>query len=129
MGENSARLTAYRPLDAATDRAGLVVGDRVVDLVAALGHRLDADRPGVAEWLREPGRLELFLALDGWEELVADARGADGEGHALAEVTLRPPVRRPEKIIGVGLNYLSHADEAERAAPDSRSCSPSSPTR
>jgi acylpyruvate hydrolase len=110
-------LASYRPPGATGDRAGVVVGDRIVDLAAAVGDRLDpADARG-ADWLRAPGRLELFLALHGWPDLVAAATDT-APAHALADVTLRPPVQRPEKIIGVGLNYVSHADEAERAVPE-----------
>ncbi|GAA1875059.1 fumarylacetoacetate hydrolase family protein [Asanoa iriomotensis] len=108
-------LASYRPRDAHHDRAGVVVGDHVIDLVAAIGDQLDD--PSAADWLRAPGRLELFLALDAWPDLVAAAAAA-APHHDRADVTFLPPVRRPEKIIGVGLNYVSHADEAERAVPE-----------
>jgi acylpyruvate hydrolase len=108
-------LAAFRVPGEDRDRGGVVVGDRVVDLSAALGNDHDG-RTGIHEWRRAPGRLELFLAVEGWPELVATAQ--DGPYVPLAEVVLRPPVTRPQKIIGVGLNYLSHADEAARDAPE-----------
>lgn len=37
--------------------------------------------------------------------------------HSLAAVTLGPPVRRPGKIVCVGLNYRDHASETEMAIP------------
>jgi len=116
-----AGLAAFRRPGSSADRAGLVVGDRLLDLSDALDERtLPPDRAGAARWRREPGRLELFLAVEGWEDLVAVAADAVDPAAtvALADVTLRPPVCRPEKIIGVGLNYVSHADEAERDLPE-----------
>jgi 2-keto-4-pentenoate hydratase/2-oxohepta-3-ene-1,7-dioic acid hydratase in catechol pathway len=57
-------------------------------------------------------------------ELVATGRPgevaeADGEGVALAEVQLLPPVPDPEKIIGIGLNYAEHAKEGRTEPPSS----------
>lgn len=37
---------------------------------------------------------------------------------SLAETTLHAPVPRPSKIIGIGLNYQQHVDEAGRATPE-----------
>jgi 2-keto-4-pentenoate hydratase/2-oxohepta-3-ene-1,7-dioic acid hydratase in catechol pathway len=37
----------------------------------------------------------------------------------LADVVLGPPVPRPQKSFGVGLNYAAHAAEGGREAPDS----------
>lgn len=42
----------------------------------------------------------------------------DGPAMPLGEADLAPVVPRPEKIIGVGLNYPSHADEAQLPVPD-----------
>lgn len=118
-------LAAYRAPDTApgtasgaADCAGVVLGDRLIDLTDALDGQLDRDNPQVADWIRTPGRLELFLAIDGWEDLVAAAAASDRPTRPITEVTLRPPVTRPQKIIGVGLNYVSHADEAERVVPE-----------
>ena len=38
----------------------------------------------------------------------------DGEGLALADVTLLPPIPQPGKILCVGMNYASHRDEMGR---------------
>jgi 2-keto-4-pentenoate hydratase/2-oxohepta-3-ene-1,7-dioic acid hydratase in catechol pathway len=43
--------------------------------------------------------------------------GASGAEHALAEVRVLPPVV-PGKILAIGLNYRSHAEESELAVPD-----------
>ena len=47
-----------------------------------------------------------------------DALDDGGDGVALADVTLLPPVLTPSKIICLGLNYVSHADEAGMEAPE-----------
>ena len=44
--------------------------------------------------------------------------GPAGPELALADVTLLPPIRNPGKIICIGLNYRSHAEEAGLEAPD-----------
>jgi acylpyruvate hydrolase len=114
-GTAASGLAAFRTADSPAGRAGLVVGDRITDLAAALDeHRLPSARTGAAEWRAAPGRVELFLAVEGWPDLIAEA-ATEAPSLALEEVTLLPPVRAPQKIIGIGLNYASHADEAERS--------------
>ncbi|HTT93368.1 MAG TPA: fumarylacetoacetate hydrolase family protein [Solirubrobacterales bacterium] len=56
-----------------------------------------------------------LLATPGWEQELASFSGPT---MALAEADLAPVVPRPEKIIGVGLNYPSHAEEARLSVPD-----------
>jgi len=46
------------------------------------------------------------------------AEPADGEGLALDEVQLLPPIERPGKLICIGLNYLAHAAEGGKEAPE-----------
>jgi acylpyruvate hydrolase len=43
---------------------------------------------------------------------------ADGEEHALADVTLLAPVQRPRAIFGIGLNYAKHAAETGKEPPE-----------
>jgi 2-keto-4-pentenoate hydratase/2-oxohepta-3-ene-1,7-dioic acid hydratase in catechol pathway len=78
----------------------VVVGDEIVDLQTAA--------PDL------PATVSAILAL-GDEGLKAAQAAVDtGTGRrALAEVTLGPPVR-PAKFYGIGLNYLTHANEAKR---------------
>jgi acylpyruvate hydrolase len=52
--------------------------------------------------------LRTLLAAEG--ELPAEM--PDGDGKPLREVALAPPVPDPDKIICIGLNYRSHAQEA-----------------
>jgi 2-keto-4-pentenoate hydratase/2-oxohepta-3-ene-1,7-dioic acid hydratase in catechol pathway len=110
-------LTPYRlatfTLDG-SDRPGLVVGDRVLDLVAATAaghggtaHGIPTDLRGVIEgWSpRVAGRLQAM----------ADAGLADGPGvHALADVRLRAPIRYPWNLLCIAANYRAHADEMGR---------------
>ncbi len=78
--------------------------------------------------LREGVVVDAWDALggggEGMRELLASARLAElaeapGEGSALSEVELLPPVPDPEKIIGIGLNYRDHAAEAGLDPPAS----------
>ena len=83
-------------------RAGVLVGDSVVDAWDTLGE--PAGEPSLAALLRE-GRLE-------------EARGLDpGESRPLSEVALLPPIPAPSKIVCIGLNYRSHAEEAGQEPP------------
>lgn len=50
-------------------------------------------------------------------DAVAEMAAADGATYALADVTLRSPVPNPDKIICIGLNYLSHIKETGRDKP------------
>ena len=47
-----------------------------------------------------------------------DSSPADGEEHALADVTLLAPVPRPRAIFGIGLNYAKHAAETGKEPPE-----------
>jgi 2-keto-4-pentenoate hydratase/2-oxohepta-3-ene-1,7-dioic acid hydratase in catechol pathway len=83
-------------------RAGVLREDRVVDAWDGLGGH---ERPTVRQ-----------LLTDG---LLAEAgERANAEGLSLDEVELLPPVTDPEKIICIGLNYRSHAEEAGIEPPD-----------
>ncbi len=83
-------------------RAGVLAGDSVVDVWDALGE--PAGEPSLAALLGE-GRLEEVRALD------------LGDSRPLAEVSLLPPIPAPQKIIGIGLNYRAHAEEAGQEPP------------
>lgn len=90
-------------------RAVLVTGDKLVDLAAASGGALPADP---------------MLALSRWDEVRAlsrelrDASELPDAAAAYDEVALGPPVPRPSKIFGVGLNYRDHAEEAGLPVPE-----------
>ncbi len=87
-------------------RAALVHGDHYTDLAT---HSQGTLGPDPMEALTRPDLLsELTAALDD-----ASVTGL------LADVALGPPVPRPQKSFGIGLNYAAHAAEGGRDAPDS----------
>ena len=60
---------------------------------------------------------EAFFAGDGPERLRAWL--AEGNGEPIAgESRLGPPIKRPSKIICVGLNFFDHAKESKMKVPD-----------
>jgi len=66
------------------------------------------------------GRIEGDAIVPMGEDLVAylaTGTAREGDPVALADVTLGPPVRRPGKVIGVGLNYRDHAEETGQPVP------------
>lgn len=72
------------------------------------------------------GILRNERVFGGWEgDLAALLRGpgvaaleAGGAGIALSEVRLLPPLLTPGKIVCLGLNYRSHAEEAGMSPPE-----------
>jgi 2-keto-4-pentenoate hydratase/2-oxohepta-3-ene-1,7-dioic acid hydratase in catechol pathway len=96
------RLVTYR--SPRGPRAGLLSGDSVVDAWDALS---EPDRAGLRELLAED-RIEELARID-----------ADELGEPVSEVELLPPLPDPEKIVCVGLNYRSHAQEAGLEPPES----------
>jgi len=88
---------------AGSRRIGLVVGDEVVDLAAALP--------------------ELPREMVGFLEAGADALSAaqaaldDGPRLPLSALRLEAPIARPPKFLAVGLNYADHVAEAGLDTP------------
>ena len=89
---------------------------RLVNYATAEGPRAGMLRDGrVFEVAGAPaGGLQALLAAGG----VDRAEPAGGEGLALAEVELLPPIERPGKVLCIGLNYRAHAEEGGREAPE-----------
>ena len=82
------------------ERPAALDGDDVVDLLVA-----DAGLPDTTA---------AILALGAEGRARVEAAIASGAGRvALADVHVGPPVR-PQKLFGIGLNYLDHAQEANR---------------
>jgi len=104
------RLVSY--LSSAGPRAGVLKGKGVVDAWTLLG---EPERASLRALIAE-GRLD---------DLAEALKGPAGESHGdalvrpLAEVELLPPIPDPEKILCIGLNYRSHAAEAEIEVPQS----------
>ena len=84
-------------------RAGLLRGDQVVDVWDALGSAGEHE-PSVRNLLEGGG--------------LVSAAAIDGPQIPLDSLTLLPPVPDPRKIICLGLNYGSHAEETGRDAPE-----------
>lgn len=84
-----------------------------------------AVRVGAVEFPRVPASIEDVLAEPGALEAV-EARVLDWQSdpgrlleHArpLPDVVVRAPIRRPQKLIGIGLNYRDHAEEVQLKLP------------
>lgn len=93
---------------------GIVHGDRVV----ALRDLLD----GLPGGLRAPSSDARDVAdladLDGIVPALADSLASTGAvGSELGSLPLLSPILRPGRVIGVGLNYRSHADEQGAKIP------------
>lgn len=80
------------------DSFGLVTGEQLVDL----GHT-------------GAGSLKQYLAQGGAARAQQDAK--QGRALAIAEVQFLPVIPDPEKILCVGINYLSHVKETGRELP------------
>lgn len=102
-------------VDSSPARPGLVVGEQVIPL----GPEAEDVVPGIAEYVQSMRALiaapAVMRSLSG-PEILEDLRRRC-EPRPIDEVRLLAPVPDPGKIIGVGLNYLSHADEAEHELP------------
>ena len=88
-------------------RPGALKGDRVVDLAAA---GLPAGPNG--------GLLEIARGGDAMVERARKAMDdAKAKTYALKDVKLEAPIRRPPKVLAVGLNYIDHCKEANLPVP------------
>ena len=87
-------------------RASVLAGDRVVDVEQASGGRFGADP---------------MIAIRQWDAFRSWAQGVAGTGGepVLSNVDLGPPVPRPSKVFGIGMNYREHAREAGLDVPGS----------
>jgi 2-keto-4-pentenoate hydratase/2-oxohepta-3-ene-1,7-dioic acid hydratase in catechol pathway len=98
------KLVTY--LDGGEQKLGAVVGERVVDLVAASGGELP------------PTMLELIAAGEGAlgraRKIAATADGASPGGSPLADVKLLAPIPTPPRnVMCVGWNYAEHFEEGK----------------
>ena len=85
-------------------RAGLVVGDKIIDAADATGNAGDADVMALlADWNASLKRLD-----------TAAEKGA-ASAKPVASVTLLAPIQRPIAIYCAGANYRDHANEMARA--------------
>ena len=96
------RIVSYR--SDGGDRAGVQVDGRTIDAARLLGR----DAVDVRE----------LLAEDLVEDL-AQLAGDPPDGSLITrDVELQPPIANPDKIVCIGLNYRSHAEEAGIEPPE-----------
>ena len=86
------------------DRLGLVEGETVLDVTAAL----DVLPP--VRWPAPPGD-HLIANLDSVMVEIDKVKGAAAT-HALGDVSLKSPVANPTKVIGAPVNYMAHKEES-----------------
>jgi len=86
-------------------RIGALDAEEVVDF-SVTGSGLPADMLAFLE--------QGEAAMDGAREACASGRGR----LALADVTLQAPIRRPPKVLAVGLNYRDHVEETGLQMPE-----------
>ena len=99
-------------------RAGIIVDDNVVDsTLAATAADIDFD----SEWISNRQIIQLTSSqLSKFERAaldIADAHPSDLDVFPIANARLGPPIPNPDKIICLGLNYRSHAEEAGLPIP------------
>lgn len=101
-------------------RSGILVGDRVIDSFAAVKQAgLDSEVPagGISN------RTIIQLSPDEQSDLERAARALVNAGpnpvdvFRSEELLLGPPIPDPDKIVCLGLNYRSHAEEAGFSIP------------
>lgn len=87
-----------------TIRIGVIDNENIVDLLSATP--------------RLPNEMMMFLA-SGESALTTAEQALDSTEHRipLSEITLEAPIQRPNKFLGVGLNYMDHVQETGRDAP------------
>ncbi len=96
-------LVSFRPAGGDTFAAGMSHGGMIWPLAGAEG--IPDDVLGACRLAAAPGGCDRLASA-----VVGGGEGS--EGLPVDEVTLGPPLRRPDKIICLGLNYVDHADEA-----------------
>jgi 2-keto-4-pentenoate hydratase/2-oxohepta-3-ene-1,7-dioic acid hydratase in catechol pathway len=88
-------------------RPGVVKGDRVIDLAAA---GLPTGQHGGLLQIARGGDAMLDRARKAMDD-------ANAKSYALRDVKIQAPIRRPSKILAVGLNYIDHCKEANLPVP------------
>ncbi|MCC2095434.1 MAG: fumarylacetoacetate hydrolase family protein [Hyphomicrobiales bacterium] len=97
------KLVTYQSSDG--PRAGIVLGERVVDIARATRVNCDVSVDGILmDWQKAKNRLAALTTRKGLR------------GQALAKTKLLAPIPRPGAIYCAGSNYADHAAEMARAA-------------
>jgi acylpyruvate hydrolase len=109
------RFVSYRTSGTDEYRAGLLVGDRVVDAVACAAGSLTSSEvnwESVKSIIADASSDELHALGE------ASRNGGATDTILRTEVTLGPPIPDPNKILCIGLNYRDHVEEAQRERPE-----------
>ena len=98
-------------------RSGITVENKIVDAaIAAKAANIHVDADEISN------RMIIQLSPDEQEQLAQAARELarleNQDSYLMENVYLGPPIPDPDKIICLGLNYLSHAQEAGFKAPE-----------
>ena len=83
-------------------------------LVDADGGWFDASR--LSGGVVSPDPMEAWLLPDGLHQAASAIATAEPDGH-IRDADLRPPIPAPQSVFAVGLNYRSHAEEADMDLP------------
>ncbi|HTT98002.1 MAG TPA: fumarylacetoacetate hydrolase family protein, partial [Rhizomicrobium sp.] len=86
------------------ERVGLVAGDAIIDLAQAA--------PRLSE--------DMIALIEAWPSVEAELRRIESvKPHfKIADVRLKAPVPRPQKILAIGLNYADHIAESGQKTPE-----------
>ena len=100
------KLVSFGPRGA--ERPGVVLGDeRILDLYTASGGAIDSIRRLLEAGDDAMGRVRRWIENDPPADWLLSARS----------VRFGPPVNNPTKVVGVGLNYRTHAEEQKARIP------------
>lgn len=99
-------------------RLGCVFGDTCFDLTKAIGDDL-LEFPRVVFSIEEVLQVKDGLSIleDQLRNLKRSSSGIQSFLFQAEDVSLRPPLMHPQKVIGVGLNYKDHAEEFKGQLP------------
>ncbi len=97
------KLATFTPNGETLSRIGLLTDSGVIDLSQAA--------PSLPK--------DMLALLEAGEGAMAQARAASSvtPHYALADITLEAPIKRPPKILAIGLNYRAHALESGMDIP------------
>src|SRR5262245_26665787 len=99
-------------------RLGCVFGDTCFDITKAIGDDL-LEFPRVAFTIEESLNVKdgLTLLQDQLGQLERSSSGIQTYLFSASDVRLHAPIRHPQKLIGIGLNYKDHVEEIKGQAP------------
>jgi acylpyruvate hydrolase len=99
-------------------RLGCVFGDTCFDITKAIGDDL-LEFPRVVFTIEEVLQVKDGLSLleDQLSHLERASSGIQSYLFPESEITFRTPITRPQKLIGIGLNYKDHVEETKSQTP------------